>query len=226
MAYRRRYNTYARKRKTYKRRSTPWYNRKYSVAQMASKAIRGVNYIRGLVNSEMFKSDFSTNATSLDITGSVTNLTGIAIGDDDFNRTGNSIYVRHIYTRGQIEIDSSATATTVRVMLVCDTQQIGDGTPAVSDVIGGAANEFLVYRPLNADTVGRFNILYSRSFNLNTQRPSLLFTIRKSMRLHVRYNGTAGTDIQRNGLYLMCFSDEPTNTPELKAVTRVSYHDN
>lgn len=223
---------YYRKRRTFKRRtfkrrrSTPWYNRKYSVAQMASKAIKGVNYIRGLVNSEMLKQDFSTSS-ALDIaTGVVTHLTAFAIGDDDFNRTGNSIYVRHIYSRGEIVMDSAATSTTVRLMLVQDTQQVGDTSPVVNDIIGGTDNSFKVYRPLNADTVGRFSILYSRNFILNSQRPSVLFNIRKTMRLHVRYNGTATTDIQRNGLYLVAFSNEATNTPDISSITRVSYHDN
>ena len=37
-----------------RRRRTPWYNRKYSTAQIARAAWRSAKYIRGLVNSEMF----------------------------------------------------------------------------------------------------------------------------------------------------------------------------
>lgn len=226
MAYRKRYNTYGRKRRFSKRRNnTPWYNKKYSVSQMASRALRGVNYIRGLVNSEMFKYD-TTASLAVTTSGNMDLINDMAQGDGDNTRTGNSIYIRQVDIRGELVMDTDATSTTVRLMLVCDTQQIGDTAPGVGDVLDSALNTFSVYRPLNSDTVGRFNVLYARNYILNPQRPSCLFRIFRKMRLHTRFNGIAATDIQRNGLYLLAISNEATNAPAVVYTCRVSYHDN
>lgn len=227
MPYYRRYNTY-RKKRTFKRRRRPtqWYNKKYSVAQAASAALKGVNYIRGLVNSEMFKYDQSATSGTISNTGAIINLVGLAQGDSEDQRTGNSIYVRHINASGMLAINASGVATSVRVMLVIDKQQLGDTTPSVADILEDTGTAVAPYSKLNALTVGRFSVLSSRVYMLNADRPSVSWFVKRSMRHHVRYNGPANTDIQRGGLYLVVISNEGTNTPSWTRNIRTSYHDN
>lgn len=226
MAYYRRRNYKYRPRRRFARKpSTPWYNKKYSVAQMAGAALKGVNYIKGLVNSEMHKHDLTSSGT-VDNNGTLVNLNAIATGDTDSTRTGNSIYVRHVNASGSLEINSSATASQVRCMLIVDKQQIGDTSPSVTDVLETTGSAFAPFSKLNSETVGRFSILWSRVYNLNTQRPSVVWSCRKTMRHHVRYNGSASTDIQRGCLYLLFISSESVNNPTCRRNIRVSYHDN
>ena len=59
-----------RRRRVYKKRTPkPWYRKKYSVSQMASAAYKGVKYIKGLVNSEMFDVVTAASNTSMTNTG-------------------------------------------------------------------------------------------------------------------------------------------------------------
>ena len=43
---------------------------------------------------------------------------------------------------------------------------------------------------------------------------------------HIRYNGTADTDIQKGGLYILFISDQASDYPTCDYQTRLGYHDN
>lgn len=221
--YRRRY-----RRKNYgrKRRQVPWYKKKYNVAQVAGAALRGVNYIRGLVNSEKFKHDLQ-GSISASTSGTVNSLVAIAQGDNDGNRTGNSIYIRSISMKATIEHNSlGAAVQKVRVMWVIDKQCISDTTPAASDILDTTGTSIAPLSMLNDTTVGRFSILKSKLFNVSTERPCISFAWNLNLRHHVRYNGTTGSDVQKGAIFQLVITDVDTNVPTLNRFTRVSYHDN
>lgn len=224
MPFRRR-SRYGRRRGRFGRRrgrfGVPWWKRKYSVGDLAHTAWRGVRYLKGLVNSETFKFDTSTTVNPSS-TGAVVHLTAIAQGDGDSDRNGNSVFSRSLYIRGIMTKNASATTTFLRVLIVRDNQQVGDGTPGVTDILESAANT----APLNSNTVGRFTVLWDRIFALDSDKLTDQFVRFIPMRYHIRYNGSAGTDIQKGGLYLVHLSDQATNTPSLNFHARVGYHDN
>lgn len=201
-----------------------WYNKKYSVGQMASSALRGVSYLRGLVNSEKYKYDTSVSITATS-TGVLHNLTTVAVGDGDNSRTGNSIFVRGLSIQGNTSRNASGTypdGQVVRIMLVKDGQQISDTAPQVTDILETASvNSFL-----NSDTVGRFTVLWNKKYKLDTQNPNQLIKYNKTLWHHVRYNGTSGSDIQKGGLYLLIISNESVYGPAMGLQCRLSYHDN
>lgn len=224
MAYYRRRNfkrTFRRRRRT----NTAWYNRKYSVMQMASKALKGVNYIRGLVNSEKFKHDL-IGSSAISQAGVMTHITNISQGDGEGQRTGNSIFVRNVNIRGSLIKDTSATVTRVRLMLIIDKQQVGDTTPNPGDVLDSVGTSNSVYSFLNNDTVGRFTILKSRLYSLTEDTPVINVNWNFNLRHHVRYNGAGATDIQRGGIYILQIGTESANFPSFDRAIRVSYHDN
>lgn len=195
-----------------------------SAVKVARAAWRGVKYLRGLVNSELYKADFSfagqafgSNATF------ITHLTGIAQGDGITTRTGNSIYVRSINVKGSLTWNSASGAGQLcRVSLIMDKQQISDTTPNFTDVYTNG----LPFSHLNPNTVGRFSVLWSKSFQVSATRPDVPLFLNKAMRHHVRYNGTTSTDIQRGAIYLLVTSDATVNYPTLNMESRTSYHDN
>lgn len=225
MAYRR-FRRFRRQRRQNTRSGVrqAWYNKKYSVGQMASSAMRGVSYLRGLVNSEKYKYDTSVSITSTS-TGVLHSLATVAQGDGDSARTGNSIFVRNLSIQGNTSRNSSGTypdGQIVRIMLVKDGQQIGDTAPAVTDILETASvNSFL-----NSDTVGRFTVLWNKKYKLDSQNPNQLIKYNKKLWHHVRYNGTSGSDIQKGGLYLLIISNEATYGPAMGLQCRLSYHDN
>lgn len=209
-----------------RRKRTAWYNRKYSTMQLARKAIKGVRYLRGLVNSEMLHAD--TNFTIANITGSgaINHLTNISQGDTAAGRTGNSFLLRSLAYRFKLEINSSVTSnTTITMLILQDTQQVGDTQPSVTDVLSQANT----YSLLSTNTAGRFKILKRKSYLLTPAsggRPAIEQKGYMNLYSHVRYNGTAGSDIQKNGLYVLFISSEATNYPTISGTFRIGYHDN
>lgn len=219
MVYRRRQN---RSRRYRRRLYRPRQSNFQRYAGYAVKALKGVNYIRGLVNSEVFKHDIVYN-TIITNSGVLVPLTSLAEGNGDDDRTGNSIFVRSVNLDGSIAM-SGSNNTVVRLALIKDSQQISDTTPAWTDVYESTS----MNTHLNSNTVGRFTVLYSKKFTLISGFSNhKVISMNKAMRMHVRYNGATGTDVQRNGLYLALISNQASpNAPAPEFHIRVSYHDN
>lgn len=226
MAYKRRY---ARRYKPRRKTATPWYKKKYSVAQIAVKAAKGVRYLSGLVNSEKFKHDINVS-NNIDYYGTMIPLTNIAIGDTDSTRTGNSIFVRHITNRISVSINPSYVGDfqRLRIMLLIDTQQVSDTQPGAGSVLETTGQTTSFMSLLNSDTVGRFRILKSTYVNVTQDNPIRTLDWDFNLRHHVRYNGPLSNDIQKGGIYLLLISDQPNGStnPFVQTVNRVSYHDN
>lgn len=216
MAYRRRVRFRRRARRA------PWYRRKYNAVQLASKALRGLSYVKGLVNSEMFHNTISNtnNPTPL---GTIVPLTNIAIGDSNVTRTGNSLFVRSIVMNMNCSQNASALDNTfIRMILFIDTQQVSDTTPVSGDIFNATGPHALV----NLDSAGRYKFLKTWEFALSTQNPAKVIKYYKNIRHHVRYNGPNATDVQKGGLYLALVSSQSTNVPALTYHVRIGYHDN
>lgn len=227
MAYRRR--SYRRRRFTRRRRAVPWYRKKYSALQLASKAARGVRYLRGLVNSELFKRDVNSQALGIDRSGTVISMIDIAQGDNDGNRTGNSIFVKRVQFNFQALTKQNDTQC-LRVVIFKDSQQIDDSYPNATMILDAANTRTAVQSGLNNATVGRFTILANRVIQFTPDRPVVNYKLGVSMRHHVRYNGILGSDIQKGGLYVLLISNGDVSTPDDKVDVnywmRTSYHDN
>lgn len=218
--------TFRRPRRQFRRRkSTAWYNKKYSTAQIARAAWRSAKYIRGLVNSEMFHLD---NALALGSNQSILHpITAIPMGDTVGSRTGNSVLLKSFVLNGFMYINSSQT-TNSRVMLalIRDRQQVSDTVPALGDIFVDATAPHTL---LKTDTLGRFDILWRRQYTLdsnaagNNAKQVKLF---HRINLHARYNGTNSTDIQKNGIYFAIITSEPSLYPTVVFQSRLNYHDN
>lgn len=222
------------KRKMYRRKTLrrtrragrSWYNRKYSAMDMGKMALSQIWKLKGLVNSELYKLD-TVYANGVIGQGSVVSLHPIAIGDGDNQRTGNSVFVRSWNFKGLLGHNALGNLNqTVRLSVVMDTQQIGDTAPAYTDIYESASP----YAHLQSNTVGRFKVLFSRTYTLDAaQALTRLVNINLPMRHHVRFNGSASTDIQKGGLYFCISSDETGAAglfPYIQGESRLSYHDN
>lgn len=215
-----------RKRRPFRgrRRGGPKYTTWGSAKFLARKAVRGLRYVRGLVNSEMFKFDGSATNTALLPSGGITSLIGITQGDGDSGRTGNSILVKSINIRGNLIMDPLAgTMASVRLTILEDTQQIADTLPTFGDIYENAST----YSHLQSNTVGRFKILKTRTYRLCQTMPLVPFQLNLPLQHHVRFNGSTSTDVQRGALYFVYSSDQasPAN-PIMNWEFRTSYHDN
>lgn len=194
-----------------------------SAYSMAKSALAAIWRLKGLVNSEMHKLDNSASNTVTSASGVVDPMCKVAVGDTYADRTGNSIFVRALNFKGTVALGASETTTILRLIVLEDLQQIADTTPAVTDIYESTS----VNAHLNALTVGRFKILRDIRIVVDSQNPLKGFEINCPMRLHVRYNGSATTDIQKGALYFVQLAGGyTTNAPNCSYKARLSFHDN
>lgn len=215
------------RRRNFRRKKSPWYTRKYNAQQLAVKAWRGVKYIRGLVNSEMLHKDTSfAPGSTIPANGVVNSLVSISQGDTDSGRTGNSILARTLSYRYRLEINPSVTSnTSVSIFIIWDKQQLGDTNPVVGDLLASLRPEALI----NLSEAGRFKILSRKNFILTPVTggtPAREVKGFHKFYKHIRYNGSASSDIQKNGLYVVLIHSESTNLPTITGTFRLGYHDN
>lgn len=188
----------------------------------ATAAYYGVKKLQGLVNSEMFHNQ-GTGSTTIPNTGIITLLNGMAQNDTSSGRTGNSILMRNVMFRAIFTQNATAVATQLRAMIILDTQQVSDNSPVLSDIL----ESINVVSPLSTASAGRFKVMKSWIFTLDdTKSQTKVIDYYKQFRFHTRYNGTSGTDIQKNGLYLVLLSDQSINVPTINYTWKVGYHDN
>lgn len=216
-------------RKTYRKKTYKPRNKRISYTKgaqnafaLAKQAARDIWYLKGLVNSEMLHNQ-STGNTLVPNTGTMTLLNGMAQNDTSSGRTGNSILMRNVFIRLCFTQNASATSTIYRVMLVLDSQQIGDTNPTIPDILE-TVNPIA---PLSTASAGRFKVLKNYFFTTDDDKgQTKIINFYKDFRFHTRYNGTANSDIQKNGLYLVMLTDQPTNAPRVDFTWKVGYHDN
>lgn len=215
------------KRRSYRKKTSSWnswFQKGVTPKEAIDYAVSGVSYLKGLVNSELYKYD-DVLASAVTTSGVISSMNLIAQGDGEGQRTGNSIFVRNIAMQGQaIRNASGATpdSQVVRLVIFQDTQQIADTAPAITDVLEtNSVNSYL-----NKANVGRFKVLFNKKMYLSSQMPQVPFNYFKTLRHHIRFNGSATSDVQKGGLYYFFISNEATNGPSIAMRLRVSYHDN
>jgi len=231
MKYSKKGKTYSKKKAT-RKRSIAFYNKKYSALDLAKKALAGLSYVKGMINCERHKMEFSdVSAPTITNTGNVYHLTGVNQDDTDSGRTGNSLLARGLYYSYTIRNSNTPlTFTTVRVMIIQDQQQISDSSPSnITGILEYTSGPRVVNSPLDSATVGRWKILHDSRLELDTvSQPQVSRTGYIPLRHHIRYNGTGSADIQKGGIYCIFMADQAAaNNPFLwQMQTRLYFYDN
>lgn len=212
------------KKRGTRRRKTAWYNKKYSIKQVAGKALAGVRYLKGLINAEKHMRDFDWSYSAITTPMTAQHLTALPVGDADNERTGNSVLVKYHLIRFTINRNSAAahTSDNVRIVVVCDNQQRADSAPIYGDVFQGDSYQAHINR-LNR---GRFSIMYDKMFSVFADKPTLMRRIVLRNNKHARFNGSAGTDIEKCGIYVLCVGSIATNGPTVLFNARTAWYDN
>lgn len=197
-----------------------------TIGQIASSAWKGVQYMKGLINSELLYSDANPIAGTVNTTGVIGLVNGIAIGDSPITRTGNSVLNVSCALNGYITWSTINSTQNIALWLIQDTQQVADTPPAFGTIFSGSDVQVF----MNRDAAGRFKVLKKWTFEQDTSKPQIVFSYYYEFprgTVHTKYNGSASSDIQKNGLYIVAVSNQAaTSLPTLNVKTRFSYHDN
>lgn len=197
-------------------------------AGLAYSAYKGVQYIRGLVNSEMYKHDLVVASTNISSTGAIVNTCSIPQNDGASGRTGNSVLVKALNAKGALTWNSASALQVVRLVAFIDTQQVADavGPGPCAGTDTGILTTYSPWSHLNPACVGRYKILYNHMFTLDAYNPIRNYEINIPLQHHVRWNGAAAGDYAKGIIYLMYVCSDVTNPSYYNLDSRISYHDN
>jgi len=144
-------------------------------------------------------------------------LTNIAQGSGEGERVGRMIRVHSVVYNGEWRAATGAAdaRSVCTMMLVQDTQTVADTHAAVSDIISEQGTSNAPFGMLNLGNKGRFRILMRKQITLeqyNVGRGLSNFQGYYKFRkpFNVRYNGTAGTDIEANDLMMIFITGNDT----------------
>lgn len=195
------------------------------VAYKAYRAYQEVMKMRQLINVE--KKKFDAENISTIGTGAVTPVDPslIAQGDTDQLRNGNSILVNGLLLKGTMLKHASSGSQRIRVLVLIDLQQVADTDPSYTNIIDPTFTDQIL-APLNNESVGRYKMLMNRVFTLDTNKPNQTFQRYFKLSHHIRYNGTASTDVQKGGIYVFAVCDDNVNQPSLTMQSRTYFYDN
>lgn len=219
--------------KRYRKKTSnkPWYKKKYSAMELASKAVSGLKYVKGIINSEKhFKTTSATAALINHGSGNnVIDLTAIAQGDQYFNRNGNSLLAKSVFIRGYIR-RASSTNNIVRIMVIMDKMNQSGTPPTYGAMFTGASSANAPIGNLRKDNGAniRYKILHTQMVVVDAGAKSLV-PFKKFIDLgntHIKYTGTLGSDQFKNQIYLVYVSDVNTNDPTIDYIVDVAYYDN
>ncbi len=175
MPYRRRKIRQVKRRRRRGRRS--WYNRKYSVKQIAYKAWKAAKYLKGLVNVEFKHHDVDTAFASVTTTWLTDGLTEIAQGDTDETRDGDTVRLKSLAMNVRFSnVDADATQL-LRFIIVVDNSDMENTAPVIADIIDGAATDLEAFREIDSANAKLYHVIYDRIFVLpqNGQPGSKLY---------------------------------------------------
>lgn len=218
MAYVRKYPKRTYKRKMYKPKKVFKARVANAVRSMAEKKFNILTYVDA----------------ECDWSGRMHSYNAISQGEGQQNRISRMIQPLSVYYNFCVRNDSPTLPNIVSFIWLRDSQQKGDQDPSPTDVLtaanvgGPAAPNSL----LNLNNVGRFSVLRRLTMRLAINGTDSNCRIVKGyIKLrpghNIRYNGTATTDIEKNGIYLLIISSGNPVDDDVKITgeTRLCYTD-
>jgi len=180
--------------------------------------------------------DVDLASSNITTSGTTTQITAVAQGDTQSTRTGNTINVTSVSIIGRWSKagDTAYSGNAFyRWAVVVDKEQVADTLPAASAIFTGSP----IGNFPNLDNLERFRILYlspvfeNARMSSDTDATTSVATINSHWKwswkgnIKVSYNGTAGTDIEKNGIYVVYLSNDTQDTIDVAATARIGYTD-
>lgn len=199
-----------------------------AVQRVAPYALVAYKGAVSLVNAEVKHADV-TGTSTVSTTPVLTFLSGIAQGDTNTSRDGNSVKCVGLSGDVTLIMNASATVTRVRTLIFVDTRSQGV-VPTATDVVDTGAMTGLI----NIDTEpNRFVILMDRLDRMVLAAESRLlhfrYDLNNAMRnVHLTFSGSGATIASAKGpvVYILQYSSEATNTPTYAVDSRLFFLDN
>lgn len=199
-----------------------------ATARTASRALSFVKGAASLINAEIKHVDVS-QSYSISTTATLAYLSGIAQGDGNTSRDGNSVKLKGGIIRLFIARNASATLSRVRIITFCDTRNQGTA-PTATDVVDTAVT---CNGLINIDSEPNRFVIINDSIVAVDDGGGLQKHLTIDMTpaindMHLMFSGTGATVTSARGpvLYTLLLSNEATNTVGVAFDARVLFVDN
>jgi len=198
-----------------------------ATGRTAARALTVLKGASNLLNAEIKHLDLTTSDTP-NQTATVTYLSGIAQGDTNLTRDGNSVKLKGGLIKTVYVIHASATASRIRHIIFVDLRN-RSAAPTASDVFDTAASGNGL---LNLDSApNRFVVLHDEYVRLDTASNRVFAAevpIPALDNVHLNYVGTGATAASAEGpsVWSILQSTESTNTPSVVMHSRLFFVDN
>lgn len=238
------------KRRYVRKTAVPKGLARVSAAQVDRNLANEVAKLKRIVRKRAPESKYLDTTLSFanvaDTVGAVNHITSLGQGPAEQQRIGDSITVSAIdvLVRVSTATTSIGAAPTgeeaVRFALVQDMQQVADTVPTVGAIMAQVANPHNPLRSIEAG-VTRFKILWmspviqpARITASSTPVATLTAVsptqanwsfAHMKCNIKVRFNGSNGTDIEKNGLYVICWTNIAADIVDADGYTRLTYTD-
>lgn len=203
-----------------------------------TQQVRSLQRVVSSLAPELKYTDITLTVTNLTNSGTVVNLTQIAQGDTISTREGQTIHLKKIFIRGTLAAAADAPIEGFfRYVVFVDKQQVADSSPSVATVIQdgtGSANP--IHNLLNVNFLERFRVLWSskaiplKRLGLDTDNttpptedPNI--EVNLAVNFKVAFNGTASSDIEKNGVFMLFLTSATTDTIDFAGVARLGFTD-
>ncbi|UOF81473.1 capsid protein [Circoviridae sp.] len=208
-------------RKYGKRRSgRPWYKRKYSAMQIASKALSAARYLRKLINVE-YKYHDVQYTTAPSNTAVVQLLSSIAGGSDVNTRGGNSVKAVSLTMRGDCTMNASATVTAIRYIVFIWNDNTSPINTDILDADTTVSNR-------NMEKTDKIRVLIDKVIYLDNYSKRAMQIRPKVFKLghHMRWSSSTNTAVESGSIWIYVVCNEGTNTPTNTLNFRLRFIDN
>lgn len=225
MVYRKRYYRPRKGKKHYKRKYG-WSRAVRSGARFGSLALKAYMLARKLADHDNVEYKFhdTTFSTTYDYNGGLILLNNPAQGDTDQTRDGDSLKMQNLTFRGTIIKNGAANDTWVRIIILfSDQNKIANVTDWLDPAYVGSARA--IEAPKDWDKRFYGKTLYDKTFTVNSDRQSTQYKGVIKINKHTQFEA-GSTTINTGALQMIVISNEPTNTPTVSLVSRLSFTDN
>lgn len=183
----------------------------------ASKANRALYLAKKAIHQETKFIDTVYAPTLVPNSGLLmTSPCAVSAGVNYNNRIGNVIQATSLHLRGVIQMNGTAVATRVRVIIFRNNLS---GNP-------GAVIDYLNTNDINSmkSTDNRYNTqtLMDRTYLVDLENIKKPLNIKLKLNKPIYY-GQTGSVPEKFGVFLMAISDEPTNTPTISWTSRLFF---
>lgn len=207
------------------------YKRSYrnysSTAKKANLALAIAKTLASQHKVEYKVKDVKDSGANMLNTGTVVHLLPVAQGTDQDDRIGNEIELASIQMKFRIAINSAATTTFCRVLLVKDFDNQG-ATPSINDILGTGTDysDYLTCSFKHVDNKHRFSFLYDKTFTLGINAIGGIHQeYYKKVPLKIEYTSANSADMTNQQVFLVFLSNESTNYPTIRYFVRSKYTD-